>query len=131
GRTPPGHARRPGTGHRTRPGPRQPPHPAPRTPDRLRAATRACPPAAAMADHAAGKGSSAAHTMISSAGPAPMQARRLCDRLTYAPLDMFRCGWKQTGCHDIRRSSSLITTARRLLTLTTATAPFFEREDSQ
>jgi DNA-binding CsgD family transcriptional regulator len=57
---PPGHDRRPGTGAGTRPGPTWPPHPAPHAPGRPRAATRACPPAAATADHAAGKGNSAA-----------------------------------------------------------------------
>jgi hypothetical protein len=62
----------------------RPPRPAPRTPDHLRAATRACPPAAATADHAADKGNSAAQTMISNTGPAPRQARRLCDRLKHA-----------------------------------------------
>jgi hypothetical protein len=84
GRTPPGHAHQPGTGGGTRPGPTRPPRPAPRTPDRSQAATRACPPAAATADHAAGKGNSAAQTMISTVGPAPSQARRLCDRLDYS-----------------------------------------------
>jgi hypothetical protein len=60
GRTPPGHDRRPGTGGGTHPDPAQPPHPARCTPGRPWAATRACPPAAATADHAAGKGNSAA-----------------------------------------------------------------------
>src|SRR5580693_8168453 len=81
GQTPPARAHRPGTGGGTHPAPGRPPRPAPRTPDRPRAATRACPPAAATADHAAGKGNSAAHTMIPGTEPDPMEAHRLCDRL--------------------------------------------------
>ena len=58
--TPPGRAHQPGAGGGTRPGPGLPPRPRPRTPDRPRAATHACPPASASADHAAGRGNSAA-----------------------------------------------------------------------
>jgi len=65
-----------GTGGGTRPDPRWPPRPARRRPDRPRAAIHACPPAAATADHAAGKGNPATHTIIPGAG-CPTEARRL------------------------------------------------------
>jgi hypothetical protein len=68
---------------RTRPDPRWPPRPARRTPDRLQAATHACPPAAAAADHAVETGNSAAHRKIPSTGLTQPKARRLCDRLIY------------------------------------------------